>query len=98
MGRAVGLVEVFGQPPQHGGVAIDRAHRNPAGVGQRGQAVIGAKDIGGAIDEVEMLAIGHENRLAAPGAGVTPSERLVSEIAWHTIANAASQPSHIRHN
>ena len=76
MRRAIGLVEVFGQPPQHRRIAIDRAHRHAVRVGERGQAMIGAEDVGGAIDEVEMLAFRHRNRLAAQRAGVTPCGRI----------------------
>ena len=53
--RPVGLVEVLGELPQHRGVAIDRAHRHALRVGERGQAVIGAEDVGRAVDQVEML-------------------------------------------
>ncbi len=59
MRRPVRLVQIGGQLPQHGGVAVDCTHRGPFGVGQRRQAVIGPEDIGGAIDEIEVLFIGH---------------------------------------
>ena len=59
VGRAVGRVEIGRELPQHRGVAIDRAHRSPFGVRQRGQAVIGPEDVGRPVDEVEMLLIGH---------------------------------------
>ena len=56
--RPVSLVEIGGELPQHRGVAIDRADRGAFRVGQRRQPVIGAKDIGRAIDEIEMLLAG----------------------------------------
>ena len=59
MRRPIGLVQIVGQLPQHGGIAIDRAHRCPFGVGQRGEAMIGTEDIGRAIDEVEMRCFSH---------------------------------------
>ena len=59
MGRAVGLVQVVGQLPQHGGVAIDRADRRPFGIGQRREAMVGAEDIGRAVDEIEMRCFSH---------------------------------------
>ena len=46
VGRAVGLVQVVGELPQHRRVAVDRADRRAMRVGQRRQAMIGAKDIG----------------------------------------------------
>ncbi len=55
MGRAVLLIELVGKLPQHGRIAINRAHRRALRIGERGQAVIGAEDIGRAIDEIEML-------------------------------------------
>ena len=62
MGRPVGLVEVVRQLPQHGGIAIDGAHRRAFRVGQGRQAVIGAEDIGRAVDEIEMLFVRHVAR------------------------------------
>ena len=59
MRRPIGLVQIVGQLPQHGGIAIDRAYRRPFGVGQRGEAMIGTEDIGRAIDEVEMRCFSH---------------------------------------
>jgi hypothetical protein len=59
MGRAFLLVEAFGQLPEHGRVAVDRADIEAVLVGERRQPVIGAEDIAGAVDKVEMLG-GHE--------------------------------------
>ena len=63
MRRPIGLVQVAGQLPQHRRVSKNRAHRRAHGVGQRRQAVIGAKNIGRSIDEVEVrravAGIGH---------------------------------------
>ena len=56
--RRLGLVEFGDQLPDHRGEAIDRPHRRPLRIVQRRQPVIGAKDIAGAIDEIEML-LGH---------------------------------------
>ena len=53
------LVEILGQLPQHGGVAIDCAHRGALRIGQRGQAMIRAKDVRGTVDEIEVLLVGH---------------------------------------
>ncbi len=55
MGRPVGAVEILGQLPQHGGVAIDRAHRGPLRIGERREAVIGPENIGRPVDQIEML-------------------------------------------
>jgi hypothetical protein len=52
--RAVGLVQRVGQLPQHGRIAIDGAYRLAMLVGERRQPMIGAEDIAGAIDEIEM--------------------------------------------
>jgi hypothetical protein len=54
MGRPVGGVDLIHQLPQHGRIAIDRPHRLAMLVRQRRQAVIGAEDIAGAVDEIEM--------------------------------------------
>ena len=58
MGRAVRLVQVLGQFPQHRRIAINRADGGAGGVGQRRQAVIGAENIGRAINQIEMRANG----------------------------------------
>ena len=55
MGRSVGLVELVGQLPQHRRIAIDRANRLATHVGQRRQTVIGAENIGRAVNEIEMI-------------------------------------------
>ena len=62
--RPVGLVQVVRQLPQHGGIAIDRAHRGARRIGQRGQAVIGPEDVGRPVDEVEVRGggAGHIHR------------------------------------
>ncbi len=65
MGRPVGGVDLVHQLPQHGGIAIDRPDRLAMLVRQRRQAVIGAKDIAGAVDEIEM---GHDARGLADAA------------------------------
>ena len=59
VGRPVGLVEIGGELPQHRGVAIDCAHRRAFRIGQRRQPVIGAEDVGGTIDEIEVVLFGH---------------------------------------
>ena len=68
------VMELFGELPQHRGITINRAHRLAANVGQGWQPVISAEDVSGTIDEVEMLAVRHGNRLAAQRAGVTPCQ------------------------
>ena len=64
VGRPVGLVEIGGELPQHRGVAIDRADRRAFRVRQRRQPVIGAEDIGRAIDEIEVFLFSHCGGLA----------------------------------
>ena len=59
MRRAVCLVERLSQFPDHGGVSVNRANRLPPDVGQRGQPVISAENIAGAVDQIEMF-LGHE--------------------------------------
>ena len=54
VGRAVGLLEPVGELPEHRGIAIDRARRLAVTVGQWGQPMIGAKDVAGPVDQVEM--------------------------------------------
>jgi hypothetical protein len=54
-----GLVQVVGQLPQHGCIAIDRTHWLAVDIGQWRQPVISAKNIGGTIDKIEVLLIGH---------------------------------------
>ena len=51
------LVEVIRQLPQHGRISIYRTDRLPMFVGERRQPVIGTENIGGAIDEIEMLLV-----------------------------------------
>ena len=53
------LVEVIGQFPQHGRVTVNRAHRRAFRIGQRGQAMIRPKNVGGTVDEVEVLLVCH---------------------------------------
>jgi hypothetical protein len=71
-------VEIIGQLPQHRGVAIDRADRHALRVGERGQAVIGAEDVGRAIDQVEVLpgTVGAVHRGGVPACA---AERKVQE-------------------
>ena len=57
--RAFRLVEIFGQLPQHGGVAVDRADRRAFGVSEGRQSVIGTENVGGSVDEIEVVFIGH---------------------------------------
>ena len=59
MRRPLGLTQFFGQLPQHRRVAIDRTDGHPLGVCERRQAVIGAEDVAGAIDQIEMILLGH---------------------------------------
>ena len=65
MRRPLGLVEILGQLPQHGRIAIDRAHRSALGISQRRQPVIGAENVGRSVNEVEVLLLGHAGVLAA---------------------------------
>ena len=51
------LIEVVRQFPQHGRITIYRTDRLAMFVGERGQPVIGPENIGGAIDEIEMLLV-----------------------------------------
>src|SRR3546814_15058276 len=62
MRRPIGLVQVLRQLPQHRRIAIDSTDRHPVRVGQRWQAVIGAKDIAGAVDQIEMILLGNGGR------------------------------------
>ena len=55
VGRPISFVQVFGQPPQHRRIAIDRTYRHPHRVGKRGQPMIGTEDIGLSVDQVEVL-------------------------------------------
>src|SRR5690606_17175850 len=57
--RPIRLVEVVGELPQHRRVAIYRAHRHALRIGQRRQPVIGAKDVGRSVDQVEVLLVRH---------------------------------------
>ena len=65
--RPVGVVQVLGELPEHRGVAIDRANRHALRVRQRRQAVIGAEDVAGAIDQIEMILVRHGGDVAAAG-------------------------------
>ena len=71
--RPIGMVEVLGQPPQHRGVAIDRADRHALRVGQRGQAVIGPENVGRTVDQIEVLLRRCHGRLP-----ITPGGRRQS--------------------
>ncbi len=51
------LIKVVRQLPQHGRIAIYRANWLAMFIGERGQPVIGTENIGGAIDELEMLLV-----------------------------------------
>ena len=57
--RTFGLVEIVGQLPQHGCVAINGADRRALWIGEWRQAVIGPENIGGSIDEIEVLLFIH---------------------------------------
>ena len=59
MSWPVGRMQVARQLPQHIRIARNRTHWHALRIGQRRQPVVGAKDIGGTIDEVEMLVVGH---------------------------------------
>ena len=65
MRRAISLIQIVRQLPQHRCIAIDGPHRLAMLVGQRRQPVIGAKNISGAVNEVEMLLIRHNTAIAA---------------------------------
>ena len=69
MRRPVRLVKIVGQLPQHGRIAVDRADRRAFRIGQRGQAMIGTKDIGRSVDKIEMLFLRHIARGLAAGRG-----------------------------
>ena len=58
------LMQCVCELPQHGGVAIDGAHRLAANVRQRRQAVISAENIARAIDEIEVFLFSHCGGLA----------------------------------
>ena len=61
VGRAISPIEVTGQLPQHGRVAVDSSGRLAVAVRQRGQAVIGAEDVARSVDEIEVgLGVRHE--------------------------------------
>ena len=81
MRRAVGFMKIIGQLPQHGGVTVNSANRRAFRVGQRGKAMVGAEDIGRAVNEVEMWFVTHGGGLAT---GRPIGERLFqpSAIAW----------------
>lgn len=108
MGRPVGLVEIVGQLPQHGGIAIDRTHGRALRIGQRRQPVIGAKDIGGPVDEVEMLLFGHclsvSSESASMGAPSHAKNRLletaeiwgIQAVMWQIGPKPLALP-HSRH-
>ena len=68
MRRPVGFVQRFGEFPQHRGVAVNRADRFAANIGQRRQAVIGAEDIARAVDKIEVV-VGHVGDGIAEAAG-----------------------------
>ena len=70
--RAVCLVQIVRQFPQHGGIAIDRANRRSLRVRQRWKAVIGTENIGRTVNEVEMLPGLHRLFLAAARRAVSP--------------------------
>ncbi len=53
------LMQVIGQFPQHGGIAVDSPDWLAANIGQRRQAVVGTENIGRAVDEIEMLLFRH---------------------------------------
>ena len=90
MGRAVGLVEPVRQLPQHGRIAVDRADIEPELVGQRRQPVEGAKDIAGAVDEVEVLG-GHEWDVAhriVETTGFRTFPRRQPRLNWASLAKS----------
>src|SRR3546814_18689754 len=62
MGRPVGGVQIRGELPEQLRIAINRAHGHALRVRQRRQAVIGAEDVAGAIDQIEMILLGHGAR------------------------------------
>ena len=55
--RSVRVVQILRELPEHRGVAIDRTDRHPVRVRQRRQAMIGAEDVAGAIDQIEMILL-----------------------------------------
>lgn len=61
----IGLVQIVRQFPQHRGIAIDCTNGFTMLVGERRQPVIGPENIGGAVNEVEMLLIRHDGAIAA---------------------------------
>ncbi len=52
--RPIRAAQVAGELPQHGRIAIDRARRLAVPVGERRQPVIGAEDVAGAVDQIEV--------------------------------------------
>ena len=83
MRRAVGGVQIVDQLPQHRRVAIDRANRLPMLVGERRKAMIGAEDIGRAIDEEEVRLIRHGCEIAV-AASAFHREFCHAKSAWGT--------------
>ena len=61
----IGLVQIVRQFPQHRGIAIDCTNGFTMLVGERRQPVIGPENIGGAVNEVEMLLVRHDGAIAA---------------------------------
>jgi len=55
--RPVGVVQILRELPQHRRITIDRPDRHAIRVRQRRQAVIGAEDVAGAIDQIEMILL-----------------------------------------
>ena len=44
---------ILDKPPQNGGEAVHRVHRPAGAGGERGHGVIGAVDVGAAVDQIE---------------------------------------------
>ena len=94
MGRAVGLVQLLGELPQHRRIAIDRPGRLAVLVGELGQDVIGAEDIARAIDEVEMR---HGRGIARIVRGTNPACGVISRLCRAVVGLIAVMPGLTRH-
>ena len=64
MSWSVRGMQIIGQFPKHVRIARNSPDGHTLRIGEGRQTVIGAKDVGRAIDEVKMLLVGHPIRIA----------------------------------